>query len=33
MEQEPSLMNKIQSEISNVGEMVKESTSNINNKV
>jgi hypothetical protein len=33
MEQEPSLMNKIQSEISNVGEMVKESTSNITNKV
>lgn len=33
MEQEPSLMNKIQSEISNVGDMVKESTSNITNKV
>ena len=33
MEQEPSLMNKIQSEISNVGNMVKESTSNITNKV
>jgi len=33
MEQEPSLMNKIQSEISNVGDMVKESTSNISNKV
>jgi hypothetical protein len=33
MEQEPSLINKIQSEINNVGEMVKESTSNITNKV
>jgi len=33
MEQEPSLMNKIQSEISNVGDIVKESTSNITNKV
>jgi hypothetical protein len=33
MEQEPSLMNKIQSEITNVGDMVKESTSNITNKV
>ena len=33
MEQEPSLMNKIQSEISNVGDMVKESSSNISNKV
>lgn len=32
-QQEPTLMNKIQSEISNVGEMVKESTSNITNKV
>jgi hypothetical protein len=33
MEQQPSLMNKIQSEISNVGDIVKESTSNIANKV
>lgn len=33
MEQEPSLMNKIQSEISNVGDIVKESSSNISNKV
>jgi hypothetical protein len=32
-QQEPSLMNRIQSEISNVGDMVKESTSNISNKV
>lgn len=32
-QQEPSLMNKIQSEISNVGDMVKESTSNITTKV
>lgn len=33
MEQEPSLMNKIQSEISNVGDIVKESSANITNKV
>jgi len=33
MEQQPSLMNKIQSEISNVGDIVKESTANITNKV
>ena len=33
MEQEPSLMNKIQSEITNVGDIVKESTANITNKV
>jgi hypothetical protein len=32
-QQEPSLMNRIQSEISNVGDMVKESSSNISNKV
>lgn len=33
MEQEPTLMNQIQSEITNVGDMVKESTSNITNKI